>query len=125
MSRSIRVPIGVDQTGGTVAVDGDESKHQLIALALSSGESNNGFQQDINLGSAMIYGRDEPALRSRILRRLGEIFDKFEKDKLFQLMRETIAWTRGDEGELILSFSYIDIESDTQKSFAKPFTIGA
>lgn len=106
-------------------VEGEEQKRQVLMVSLSSGDSANAFQQDLNLGVGMIFGQDSANLRSIILRRLFEIFQDFETDKLFRLMRETIEWSKGGEGELVLSFSYIDIESDTVRSFRKEFTTGA
>jgi len=123
MIKSLKIPIGVDSTGGTKTVSSDDRKRQLISIALSSGDSLNAFQQDINLGMGMIFGKDGTDLRSSVLRRLYAIFDQFEVDKLFQLMRETIQWNSNNEGELTLNFYYIDIETDSQQFFAKNFTV--
>jgi hypothetical protein len=124
MKKGIRVPIGVNHLGGTDTVYGDEHKRQMITIALSSGESANAFQQDINLGVGMVFGQDGPGFRAGILRRLNAIFGKFEEDMLFRLMSETIAWSKGGDGELVLEFSYVDIESDKTVDFRKAFTVG-
>lgn len=106
-------------------VSGDVQKRQLLQVALSSGENANAFQQDLNLGEAMIFGNDSSVLRSAIMQRVLRIFQNFETNKLFRLMQETVVWSQGDEGELVLEFSYIDIESDETMAFRKEFTIGA
>jgi hypothetical protein len=125
MVTGLRIPVGVNSKGGTALVEGDECKRQLIMTALSSSESANAFQQDINLGVDMIFGQDSSEFRDGILRRLIAIFEKFEKEKLFRLMRETVEWSKEAEGELLLEFSYVDIESDKTQDFRKSFTTGA
>lgn len=125
MAKGLKVPVGVNLTGGTAWVEGDEQKHQSIMIALSSGENANAFQQNINLGDGMIFGWDGPDFRAAIVRRLLSIFADYETARLFRLMQETLEWIKGDEGELILAFSYIDIESDETKAFRKEFTVGA
>jgi len=125
MAKGLRVPVGVNRTGGTSMVEGDEQKRQVIVIALSSGENANAFQQDVNLGQAMIFGKDGPGLRAAVMQRLLQILESFEREKLFRLMQETIAWSKGDDGELVIEFQYIDIESDETKSFRKQYSIGA
>jgi hypothetical protein len=125
MVTGLRIPVGVNASGGTALVSGDECKRQLILTSLSSSESANAFQQEINLGQEMIFQQDSPSFRAGIMRKLIKIFTEFEKQKLFRLMRETIAWSAGEEGELVLEFSYIDIESDATRFFRKSFTTGA
>lgn len=126
MAKGIKVPVQVSRTGGIAWVEADDHKRQVIMLALSSGENANAFQQNVNLGDDMIFGADSPRFRSGILRRLDGIFRTFEEQKLFRLMRETIEWENDLEaGELTLSFSYVDIESDEVKEFRKPYTVRA
>lgn len=125
MAKGLKVPVGVDRSGGAAWIEGDAQKHQLLQIALSSGENANAFQQNINLGEAMIFGNDSSRMRAAIMQRVLRIFEEFERNRLFRLMVETVAWSKGDEGELVIEFSYIDIESDETKSFRKEFTIGA
>lgn len=126
MAKGIKIPVQVTRAGGIAWVEADEHKRQLIMVALSSSENGNAFQQDVNLGDDMIFGADSPRFRSMILRRLDEIFRTFEAQKLFRLMRETIEWENDPEaGELVLSFSYVDIESDEVTEFRKPYTVRA
>lgn len=123
MSKGLKIPVQVDKTGRVVMIEGDKLNHQLIATALADDENENAFQQQIGLGETMIFGQDGSTLRAQILRRLFTIFSDFEKHKLFQLIRETIEWSKDTEnGDLILSFSYIDLESDQPQFFKKAFT---
>jgi hypothetical protein len=103
-------------------VEGDEQAFQLISIALSSGESAHAFQQDINLGDAPIFKGDTTELRSDILSRLSAIFVDFEQRKLFRLMRETVEFTIEAEGELKVTFKYVNLESDKVEEFAKSYS---
>lgn len=125
MVKGLKVPIGVDIYGGSAVVEDSEYKHQLIAMSLSSGDSANAFQQEVSLGQDMIFGQDTLSLRSSVTQRLYAIFADFETNKLFRLMKETLKWNPLGDGRLELSFSYIDIETDTVESFLKEYTVGA
>jgi hypothetical protein len=119
----IKIPVQVDRTGRTAMISGDDLNRQLIAIALADDENENAFQQQIGLGEAMIFGGDTPTLRAQILRRLFTIFVDFEARKIFRLVKETIEWSKNVEnGDLILSFYYIDLESDSPQFFKKAFT---
>lgn len=123
MPKGLKIPVQVDRTGRTAMIESDELNHQLIAISLTDDENENAFQQQIGLGEAMIFGQDTPALRAQILRRLFTIFLDFETRKTFQLVRETIEWSKDTEnGDLILKFYYIDLESDQPQFFKKAFT---
>lgn len=123
MSTGIKIPVQVDRTGRTAMIRGDNLNKQLIAIALTDDENENAFQQQIGLGETMIFGGDTPALRAQILRRLFTIFLDFEARKIFQLVKETIEWSKDVEnGDLILGFYYIDLESDQTQFFKKAFT---
>lgn len=125
MTKALRVPIGVNIYGGTATVEGAEHKKQIIKLALSNGDSANAFQQDISLGVDMIFGLDGTSLRSSVLQRVLTIFADFEGQKLFRLMKETVKWASLGDGQLELSFQYVDIETDSVQSFRKEYTVGA
>jgi len=125
MAKGLKIPVGVTATGGTAAVEGEEHNLQLIGTSLSSSESANAWQQEVNLGEDMIFGLDESTLRTTILRRLYQIFEAFEANKLYQLDRDSIEWSREQDGELTLELRYIDLETDEPRTFRKTFTTGA
>jgi len=124
MAKGLKIPVGVDGTGGSVAIEGDAYADQTIRTALSDHDNDNAFQQDTGLGADMIFGVSNTALRASILRRLYSLFEFFETERLFKLMRETIKWSKG-EGELILEFRYVNLESDEEKLFEQSFRTGA
>lgn len=126
MAKGLKVPLGINLQGGSATVEGDNHGRKMIALSLGDDENANAFQQDISLGERMIFGNDSGELRASILTRLETIFQEFERNKLYRLMRETIKWNSDKkENELAVSFYYIDLESDKQIFFNKAFTVGA
>lgn len=121
MPRGLRVPVGVDPTGGAAMVESDENDQKIISIALGSCDSEHAFQQEIGLGSDMVFDINDPTLRARIYRRLISIFQDFESQKRYRLVRETVKWEESG-GELTLAFKYLNLESDEPKTFTQSFT---
>lgn len=121
MPVGMRLPVQADSTGGTSMVEGEEDNRQVIKIALSDCDNDHAFQQDLGLGTSMIFDINDPGLRARVLKRVTEIFSQFEAQDRFRLLTDTIRWTKGN-GELILEFMYHDIESDEELPFARNFT---
>lgn len=120
ISKGLRLPVGVDATGGTAMVDGETANRQIIMTALSDCDSENAFQQDLGVGSDMVFDISDPTARAKTLQKLRLIFDKFEAEHRFRLLPETARWTV-DQGELTLEFMYHDIESDQDLPFYTTF----
>jgi hypothetical protein len=123
MSRGLKLPVGVDATGGAAMVEGEDDNYQVIMTALSDCDNEHAFQQDVGLGADMIFDINDPITRAKILRRVKMIFDQFEAQHRFRLLTDTIRWSVA-EGDLSLEFMYHDIESDEDKPFARTFTSG-
>lgn len=125
MARGLKVPVTANRSGGFAFSDGDDNDRKIIKLALGSDENENAFQQgeDVALGQGMIFDLSDPAVRARIRRRLFRLFDNFEAQNRFKLLKDTIKWTEDlGEQELILEFKYLSIESDEIKEFDKRFS---
>jgi hypothetical protein len=122
MPRGLRVPVGADPTGGAALVESDENDQKIIGLALGSCDNENAFQQDVGLGNDMVFDINDPTLRARIYRRLISIFQDFETQKRYRLLRDTVRWETGEEGELVLAFKYMNLESDEPRDFTQKFT---
>ena len=120
MARGLKVPIGVDITGGAAWVDGEENDRKTIFTALGDCDSENAFQQGLGLGIGMIFDPSDETVRAKILRRLKSIFRVFEEADRYKLLTETISWSR-KEGELTLEFRYLNLETDEELSFAQTF----
>ena len=106
-----------------VVVEHDENDRKIIWNALSDCTSDHAFQQELGLGSDMIFDINDPALRARITQRLIQIFRDFEAQNRYKLKQSTLKW--GDnpaEQELVLEFMYLNIESDEELTFKRVFT---
>lgn len=119
----LKIPVGVNSHGGTSLVDGDENDMKIITVALGSSENENAFQQDVTLDEAMVFDLNDPTTRASILRRLYRIFENFRMKKRFMLKRETIQWEEKPKTqELVLEFTYVNLESDEDVLFRRTFT---
>lgn len=114
------MPIGVDITGGAAWVSGEKNDRKTIFTALGDCGSENAFQQDLGMGLGMVFDIRDEDVRAKILRRLTSIFRVFEAADRYKLMTETISWVE-TEGELTLEFSYLNMETDEEKTFARTF----
>lgn len=123
MPRGFAMPVRVAPWGGLLLVEGDENDAKIISLALASDDNENAFQQDIGLGEAMVFDISDAQLRGGIMGRVRSIFRRFEAQKRYRLLSETLRWTEGD-GELTLTFKYHNLESDEIKDFSKTYTNG-
>lgn len=125
MPRGLALPVRVAPWGGVALVEGDDNDFKIISLALGSDDSENAFQQDIGLGESMIFDVSDPQLRGRIVGKIRNIFRRFETQKRYRLLGETMRWVPGAEGELILEFKYINLESDERQTFSRAYRSGA
>jgi hypothetical protein len=122
VSKGIAVPVRVNALGGVQTTEKDDDADKTIRLALSDNDNENAFQQGIGLGSDAVFAIRNPGFRAKVLARLLRIFAAFEKEKLFRIVRTSIAWSRGGEGEQILEFKYINLETDQPATFTRTFT---
>lgn len=123
MSTGLKLPLQVDSNGRTARVTGDEQADKIIRLALADNDNNNAFQQNIGLGTEMVFNINNPGMRARVISRLFKIFSNFEKLDKFKLYRSSIRWTTlvKGSGETNLEFRYINLETDKVIDFAHDF----
>ncbi len=122
MATGLAVPVGVDSGGGARLESGSDNSDKIVKLGLGSDENENAFQQDIGVGIGMIFDVNDPTLRARIMGRIFDVFRRFEAQNRFRLRQNTIRWEENPtEGELILIFLYVDLESDDERLFRQNF----
>jgi len=122
MAKGLALPVKASGKGGAILNEGDEHADQIIRTALGDCDSEHAFQQDIGIGSGMIFDIDDENMRAKVLRRLFNIFRLFENEKLFKLQRDSIKWSsEQDKGETTLEFKYINLESDETKTFVQSY----
>ncbi len=121
--RGLKLPIQVSPTGGIATTDGEDNDWKIIATALSADDNDNAFQQGIGMGDAIVFEDDDPANRGKVMYRLRQVFRRFEVQKRFRLLENTIRWkTDEDTGVLELHFEYHDLETDERRNFSKTLT---
>ncbi|PNX50431.1 MAG: hypothetical protein BV456_06690 [Thermoplasmata archaeon M8B2D] len=127
MPTGLKIPFSINSGGGLNIVTGDENDQQTIMVYLASGDNENAFQQDITLGLDMIFKIDNELIRPKIINTIVEIFEKLERKKRFKLLKNTISWKSDetDSGESILSFRYLNLESDETNIYEYKFNSGA
>jgi hypothetical protein len=70
----------------------------------------------------MIFGQSDQVLQATIMRRLNDVFRRFEAQKRYILRRNTIRWTQDSETqEMILTLKYLSVESDKEQMFRESF----
>lgn len=122
MAKGLAVPIRLSSGGGMLVEEGDAHARKIIQLGLGDGDSDNPFQQNENLGLDMIFDLADPISRPRIVVKLKQIFAKWEELKRFKLRENTLRWTKGEvQGEEVLEFKYINLESDEEKDYRRSF----
>jgi inorganic pyrophosphatase len=125
MPKGLKIPIGKNASGGFAIVDGDDNDLKLIAVALGDDDNENAFQQGIGLGIGMVFDINDAYIRGSIKRRVIRLFKLFEAQKRFKLLTDTVEWKDDSEAqELILSFRYLNLESDEENEFSKSFSAG-
>lgn len=126
MPKGLRIPFQASATGGISTIEGDENDRQVISAYLSDGDNENAFQQNITLGIDMIFDISDPLMRSRVFTRIVRLFEFLESKKRFKLLTETIQWDETDiaNGNMILSFRYLNLESDQPQTYEQKFSSG-
>lgn len=115
MATGLQIPVGVDGTGGANLVSGDDNDRKIIGIALADDDNENAFQQDITLGSFMIFQVNDEVTDAAVLRRLRAIFRVFRQQSRFRLVDNTVTIKAGaEEGERELEFKYVNLESDEE-----------
>lgn len=123
MPTGLAMPVGVGPDGGARIAEGDENDDKIIRLALGDDANENAFQQNIGVGADMVFGQSDELLQASIMRRITEVFRRFEAAKRYTLKRETIVWSRdSNTQELILQFKYLSLESEREQTFREAFS---
>lgn len=117
MATGLRLPVGVDGTGGAALVTTDENDSKIIRIALGDCDNEHAFQQEIGLGGGMVFDLNDPNAKARSLAKIRSIFRHFRDLRRFKLLPDTIRWEPTKEGELTLSFMYRSLESDEEHEF--------
>ncbi len=117
----LKLPVSVNKSGG-LSVNTDEAEHTKQLLMTAFGESNddNPFQ-DAGMDQGMIFSIDSPGFRARAEKAVMAVIAKFS-DRIKLASSAPMTLTRNDDQEVILSFEYIDLQTDSVQEFRKTVT---
>lgn len=120
MPTGLRIPVGVNKSGGaSVETDEAAQNRKLLILALSEGEDNNPFQK---LGGfrELIFQLKNAGVRARAESRLKQILGRYS-DRIQLAPDKPIEFDFSGEGEVVLQFSYVDLLTNTVEEFRQTF----
>lgn len=123
MARGMRVPVGVNMMGGAAMVEGEDNDQKTIFVAMSNCDNDHAFQQDLGMDIGVVFQTVDSGARAKVLRRIRDIFRLFEEDDRYRLLNDSLSWST-KEGELVLEFKYLNIETDQVQSFSRTFSSG-
>lgn len=122
--KGLALPVTATSAGRSAISEGDDHASKILKVALSDCDNNNAFQQDRGLRSVeTVFAVSTLELRAQVRRRLLAIFRQFERDALYKLVDDSVTWSDdNDDGDLVLSFDYINLESDERETFSHRFS---
>ena len=118
MATGLNIPIAVGAHGGLQIASGDQQDNNIIALALGSQDNENAFQQEDSAAEASVFEINDELGRAAAIGRVRRAFETFERLKRFKLVESSIQFVQKD-GDLILSFKYLNLETDQEQDFAR------
>ncbi len=124
MPVGLALPVGADPGGGLRISKGAENDNKIVSLALGDCSNDNAFQQDIGFGPQPIFEINDPSLRSTVMMRIRQVFDKFKRERRYELVEGTVKIkSAGDpgvaEGDHIMEFKYISLEANDERFFSR------
>lgn len=122
MPKGLALPVTVNGSGGAALLDGVAQDDKIVRMGLADNSSNNAFQQGIGFGLFPVFDVDSPETRITIGQRVREIFQSFQAQERFKLREETLEFSLGEPGELILAFKYLNLRADQERTFSSTIT---
>jgi hypothetical protein len=120
MASGLKIPVGVDKSGGA-AIESSSQRElkKLLFLALSEGGDDNPFQR-LGLSSDLIFRVKDASFRSLALREIQRVLAQFS-DRVEIFPDEPITFNEDVSGQVECSFKYIDKESHSVQEFSTKF----
>lgn len=120
MAKGLKIPVGVDKSGGA-AIEGSSSRQnkKILLLGLSEGGDNNPFQK-LGIGN-LVFKIKDVATRAQIQREIEKVINQLS-DRLVLHPDEPITFNEDVEGELEVNIKFIDIETNKVEEFQQKFT---
>jgi len=124
MATGLKIPVGVDKSGGAALERNDAlQKKKLLTLAFSEGGDDNPFQS-LGLDPGLIFNIKNAQFRGRAKLEVERILADFN-GLILLAPNEPIKFNFDNEGEVELSFEYVDLETNQPQDFKKSFSRGS
>lgn len=118
MATGLKLPVGVDGSGGSAIVSADAQDAKILTMALGDDENANAFQQNIGLGAFMIFQQPGDRTNALVRQRIKAIFRDFRAAQRFKLVPESVLFRNESEGESSVEFKFINLESDEERTYS-------
>lgn len=120
MPFGLRVPVGVNESGGAnITRTEGENTLKILKLALAEGGDENGFQ-DLGITGSLIFSKRDFSFRANAEAEINRILNKFPE--LVELdPNNPIEIEFGKEGDVSLSFKYVDLITQDVNEFQQSF----
>jgi hypothetical protein len=115
MGKGFAIPVRVGKSGGVQKESGTQHLFEILKLALSGGEDDNPFQS-LGIAEQLIFQINDSAAHGRARYAVQQIINKFS-DRVALDPSTPISFEQTEEGELELSFRYIDLDTNEVNDF--------
>jgi len=124
MATGLRIPVGVNKSGGAaIETDDSRQKQKLLTLAFSEGGDDNPFHT-LGLDPGLIFSIKDAQFRGKAKLEIERILSDFEGLILLD-PNEPIKFDFDTLGEVELSFQYVDLETNRPQEFRRTFNKGS
>lgn len=115
MALGFGLPVGVSQSGGAKLEEDPQHLATILHLALQPGQDDNPFQE-LGLSEAIIFSINDSSAQALARNSIERILSKFA-DRLTLDRSVPITFGRTAEGQLEVSFRYIDLDTNKPEDF--------
>lgn len=118
MPTGLKIPVGVDETGGA-AIEREETAQnkKIMTLGLSEGGDKNAFQ-NLGLRGDIIFDLKNVGLRGKALDAVQNFFAKYP-DRYALKPDTPVTFKQDTEGEVEIFFEYIDLLTNEVNEFRR------
>jgi hypothetical protein len=120
MAQGLSLPVTVKGNGGASLIKGSKHLQQILEEALSEGGDDNPFQ-NLGIKPSIIFSINNQTTAGEMMLDIRRILKKFE-NRVGINPSKPLRIVRGQEGELGVSFGWVDLETNVTREFTAFFT---
>lgn len=115
MATGLRIPVGVDRSGGAnIETNDSKQKDKLLQLALSERGDQNPFQK-IGIDTTIMFALKDADTKAKAIDNIKQILVAFRNDIT---VIGDIQFVDTEEGAIELIFEYIDRDTEEVRQFS-------